>query len=115
MVLRFLGFICVAGLISSCGSDNNTGPMTGDQSPMNQQVDGRTSYVVNCSSCHGVDGRLGASQAADLSKSVLNDAEIMKMINEGNDKGMMPYKEILSLEEREAIVDFVKKLKRKSD
>ncbi len=89
--------------------------MTGDQSPMNQKVDGRTSYVVNCSSCHGVDGKLGASQAADLSKSVLSDAEIMKMINEGNDKGMMPYEEILSLEEREAIVDFVKRLRRKGN
>lgn len=100
-------------LLAACGSGSKPEAMSdeeGDEAP--QQIDARTVFVVNCSSCHGVDGKLGASQAADLSKSTFSDEAIMKMINEGNDKGMMPYQDILSLDERKALVNYVKTLRK---
>jgi mono/diheme cytochrome c family protein len=112
MVLRFLFGLSLAALIVSCDSGSKTESVSSEESLNSQKPDARTIYVVNCSSCHGEDGTLGASQAADLSKSKLNDAEILKMINKGNDKGMMPYEEILSLQERKAIVEFVKSLRK---
>ncbi len=45
-------------------------------------------FQDHCASCHGMDGKLGASGAKDLSKSRLNDDRIRKMIEKG--KGNMP-------------------------
>ncbi len=112
MVLRLLLGLSIIGLVASCNSGSKTESVSSKESLNSQKPDARTIYVVNCSSCHGEDGKLGASQAADLSKSKLSDAEILKMINKGNDKGMMPYEEILSLDERKAIVEFVKSLRK---
>lgn len=112
MVLRLILGFSIVLLAASCGQGTKTETVSTEESVNSTQPDARTIYVVNCSSCHGEDGKLGASQAADLSKSTLSDAEILEMINKGNDKGMMPYEDILTLEERKSIVEFVKSLRK---
>jgi mono/diheme cytochrome c family protein len=70
-------------------------------------------YLRNCESCHGLDGKKGVSGAADLSVSTLSDEEVLSVILNGNQKGMMPYKDIITVEaERNSLVDFVKSLRK---
>jgi mono/diheme cytochrome c family protein len=71
----------------------------------------RSIYLLNCASCHGEDGKLGASGAKDLSKSSATDAFILQTISEGNDKGMMPYNQILEKRQILGLVKFVQTLR----
>lgn len=53
------------------------------------------------------------SGAADLSTSKFTDEQIREVILNGNDKGMMPYKDIITNEvERNALVEYVKTLRK---
>lgn len=74
--------------------------------------DARAVYTLNCASCHGPDGTLKASNAKDLSISTLDEKAIEKMIRKGNDKGMMPYEEMLSTPEIKGLVKFVQNLRK---
>ncbi len=76
-------------------------------------VDAKSLYVIHCESCHGLDGKKGTSGAADLSISTLEDKQILSVIENGNNKGMMPYKELITKkEERLSLVDYVKTLRK---
>lgn len=112
MVLKLIGITLCTLLLVSCGGEEKNKTLNLSENPEPEKVDARTVYAINCSSCHGPDGKLGASQAADLSVSKMSDAEILKMINEGNDKGMMPYKDMLTVDERKSLVTFVKTLRK---
>ncbi|WP_186280131.1 c-type cytochrome [Fluviicola chungangensis] len=74
--------------------------------------DARAVYTLNCASCHGPDGTLKASNAKDLSISTLDEKAIEKMIRKGNDKGMMPYEDMLSTPEIKGLVKFVQNLRK---
>lgn len=50
-------------------------------------ADGKILYEANCKLCHGEDGKLGATGAADLSKSVMDIPTIKQTIQHG--KGNM--------------------------
>lgn len=112
MVLKVLVLSTASLVLLSCGNEQPSKTVKWDETETNEVPDPRATYLINCSSCHGEDGKLGASQAADLSKSTLSDKEILKMINEGNEKGMMPYKDLISEEERKALVPYVKSLRK---
>lgn len=74
---------------------------------------GKDLYLVHCEACHGLTGNKGVSGAADLSTSTLSDSKIQNTIMYGNNKGMMPYKDIISSsKELDSIVQFVKKLRK---
>ncbi len=49
--------------------------------------DGATMYEANCKLCHGIDGKKGASGAADISKTMMDVAAIKETILKG--KGSM--------------------------
>ena len=74
--------------------------------------DANAVYMLNCASCHGPDGTLKASNAKDLSISTLDEKGIENMIRKGNDKGMMPYEEMLSTPEIKGLVKFVQNLRK---
>lgn len=110
------GLVLIATLVllASCGG--NPASETVD-SPIEEehfsQEDAKNLYILHCESCHGIDGTKKFADAADLSKSMLTDTQIRQMIMNGNDKGMMPYKDIItSEEERRALVEFVKSLRK---
>jgi mono/diheme cytochrome c family protein len=76
------------------------------------KVEGKKLYFRNCTTCHGAKGDQGYSGAKDLTISTLSDAEVLNIISNGKN-GMMPYKSILKTEEeREAVKDFVKTLRK---
>ena len=83
-----------------------------EEEPFSRE-DAKNLYILHCESCHGIDGTKKFADAADLSKSTLTDTQIRQMILDGNDKGMMPYKDIItSEEERAALIEFVKSLRK---
>lgn len=59
-------------------------------------VEPKNLFILHCESCHGLEGNKGLSGAADLQKSKLTLSEIETVIKNGNDKGMMPYKDIIT-------------------
>ncbi|MDR0803183.1 cytochrome c [Fluviicola sp.] len=113
MVLRavFFGFLCSL-FLSSC-EENKTEEITKPVSdePVSLE-DARAVYTLNCASCHGPDGTLKVSNAADLSASTIDEKTIEKNIRKGNDKGMMPYEEMLTTPEIKGLVKFVQTLRK---
>lgn len=106
--------IPVVALFLACasGTAETTVAEAKNQEPMTTE-DARNVYTLHCVSCHGVDGKLGNSGAADLSKSIMTEAGIKRTITKGNNKGMMPYGEILSQREIAGLAKFVKTLRKK--
>ncbi|MNU80396.1 hypothetical protein D3C71_700270 [compost metagenome] len=99
-------------LLAGCGetpAEETTKPVSNEPIPME---DARAVYTLNCASCHGPDGTLKASNAADLSISEMDEKKIEHTIRKGNDKGMMPYEEMLSTPEIKGLVKFVQNLRK---
>lgn len=109
MVLKTIFFIAFFG-IYSCSTEPR---IRSDKSLPISKIDGETLFLNNCASCHGVDGKLGMSGAKNLTKIILSDKQITKVITYG--KGTMPaFKELIpSAEEIEAVVQHVRTLKTK--
>lgn len=113
MVLR-IALTGIAGclLLAGCGEtpvEETTKPVSNE--PISME-DARVVYTLNCASCHGPDGTLKASNAADLSISKMDEKTIEHTIRKGNDKGMMPYEEMLSTPEIKGLVKFVQNLRK---
>ncbi len=67
-------------------------------------------YQSRCAICHGFDGKQRYAGAKDISITAMNKAEIIDRISEG--KGSMPpQKDMLTIEQIDAIADFVLSLK----
>jgi cytochrome c6 len=72
---------------------------------------GLTIFSERCTSCHGMDGKLGFGGAKDLTASKKSLAEIIHQVTEG--KGAMaPYKNILTLDEIHAVAEYAKSLQK---
>jgi mono/diheme cytochrome c family protein len=113
MVLKNTFVATIALMMTACSSPQTPKAESVSEDanePMGTE-DARTVYTLNCASCHGQDGKLGASGAADLSKSTKTEPEIKRIILKGNDKGMMPYEQVLSAREIEGLVQFVQTLR----
>lgn len=88
---------------STIDSDSN------ESTPANPQA----LYAIHCDACHGEDGKKGISGAADLSISKLSDNEIKSTILNGNEKGMMPFRDMINdPKDINALVQFVKTLRK---
>lgn len=115
MVLRKLTLLLLPAIVMSCGSGSSE-PVRSENPIDNSEPVGleeaKDLFVLQCASCHGMDGKLGSSGAADLSVSKMDDAAILKTIMDGNDKGMMPYRDLLTPGEADGLVVFVKTLRK---
>lgn len=111
MVLRFLFFsIVVLHLVTSCTSPSTESNKEESLPP--KELNAKALYTLHCEACHGADGTKGISGAANLKISKLTDVQIKATIENGNEKGMMPFKDILqSNAEVDALVTFVKSLR----
>ena len=109
MVLRIYFFsIILIGLISCSNNESKVDVLP----PETPQEKGASLFLIHCASCHGEDGKLGASGAKDLTSSKLSDKEITNIINNG--KNAMPPMNVL-LENKENIdlvIKHVKSLKK---
>ena len=109
MVLKISALLSVFLVAVSCSSDSDETTVMNETKPLTQ-IEAHSVYMINCASCHGEDGKLGASGAANLVASKMTEAQIKTTILKGNNKGMMPYEEILTTREIEGLVGIVKSL-----
>ena len=81
------------------------------ETPAQDNKKGRLIFKQYCVICHGADGKLGVSNAKDLSVSVLSLEERIEQITNG--KGLMtPYKDILSADQIEAVALYLEELRK---
>lgn len=72
---------------------------------------GEELFNTNCTLCHGRNGDLGMGGAKDLTASLLTREQMIAMVTNG--KGaMMPYKNVLTPKQIEAVVDHARKLRK---
>jgi mono/diheme cytochrome c family protein len=107
MVLKFIPFIVLVFGFAACKSEPKTCVDCEDLA-----LSGKELYYNQCSSCHGMDGKLGNSGAKDLSKSKLTDDEITYILNEG--QGAMPAQiQLIGKQaEMDSVIEFVKQLRK---
>lgn len=95
----------LASLSCGQGSPSTTGAMEAAPSK------GEELFNANCALCHGRKGDLGMNGAKDLTVTRLTRAEMITMVSNG--KGaMMPYKNVLTPKQIEAVVDHVRTLRK---
>ena len=83
MDVRLIGLLILVGLFSCSES---TDKLKDEEEP--KHLSGVKFYDQRCTVCHGPDGKLGVSDAKDLSISTLAENQIEDIINHG--KGAMP-------------------------
>ena len=83
MDVRFLPLLLLFGFSGCSDSVEKT-----DGGETRKHINGAKFYEQRCAICHGDDGKLGVSEAKDLSKSKLTNLQIEDVINKG--KGAMP-------------------------
>jgi mono/diheme cytochrome c family protein len=111
MVLtRFLLFLFVLCL-GSCGTGNASKNEEALPSETPSEK-GASLYTVNCASCHGEDGKLGASGAKDLTLSKLSDIQIKTILKKGKN-AMPPMADILENNENiDVVIQHIKSLRK---
>lgn len=82
---RYCSLVLTIGLFffASCDDSTNADEAVGEV------MSGEKIYLQNCVSCHGKEGNLGVSDAADLSKSTLTLEEKITIISSGSSNGVM--------------------------
>lgn len=85
-----------------------------------QTVDGKEIYEKYCAMCHGVSGKGDGLVAEALSDKPIDltlpatqkksDGKLVKVIRDGTDKGMFPWKNKLKDEEIKTVVKYLREL-----
>ncbi len=73
---------------------------------LKNQPPGKEVYTKSCRLCHGTDGGLGLSGAANLKMSALSVDEIKTVVENGR-KGMPAWKAQLSAEQIQQVSEYV--------
>ncbi len=108
-----LCFLILQLLFSGCGSDNtivNNPGISKNSNPRQSEISGAAIYKKNCRLCHGADGELGLSGAANLAISSIDRKEAIEVISNGR-MGMTPYKDILSKAEIAEVSKYIMTLR----
>lgn len=109
MVLRiYFFFTFLIGLVS-CSNNQSQNHVLPPETP---EEKGTSLFIMHCASCHGEDGKLGASGAKDLTMSKMSDQEIEKILVNGKN-AMPPMKVILENKENlNLVINHVKSLRK---
>lgn len=115
---RFLKFVLIGSFFAICFSCSSSSekPASGDaparielpsgeDNPLGKQV-----YVAKCKLCHGVNGQMGGSGAANLAISLLTQEEAEEVITNGR-RLMRAFSQELSEEEIEAVARYIQAFK----
>lgn len=105
MVLRIYFIFGLLFGLASCSNNQSQNDVLPPETP---EEKGASLFIMHCASCHGEDGKLGASGAKDLTMSKLSDKEIENIIVNG--KNAMPPMSVL-LENKENIDLVIKHVK----
>ena len=112
-VFTLLIFVYMFGISETKSIDmKKNGATVIAPAPQGTSVDGKTIFESNCVVCHGADGVLGMSGAANLQTSKLPDEEVLNVITNGKNGTMAAYKDKLSAEQIKAVADYVKTLRK---
>lgn len=106
----FTGILALYTLLSLSACQNDAPAKQGNDSAYKTTANGQKIYLQYCKLCHGVNGSLALNGAANLQESALSKDETVRIIAEGRNT-MQPYKEILSEHERNAVAEYVMKLR----
>ena len=105
MVLRVISIIFLITILISCSEGQ---PLSNSEAEITL---GEELYNNNCAVCHGLDGKLGAGGASDLTVSKLTKGETKDVVEKGRG-GMPPQNHIFSnRNEIDEVVDFVMTMK----
>lgn len=104
---KLLIFFLLSAIFFAC-STNEQKPLPAKKET-SVSVSGKDIYTKYCKLCHGADGKLGISNAADLSISILTPAEKIQVITNGR-KGMTPFKNQLTAEQIQSVAAYVETL-----
>ncbi|MBK8340236.1 MAG: cytochrome c [Flavobacteriales bacterium] len=104
--MRTAPLFAILGLLACSSTPDGTASTSASSGPL----DGAKLFQMQCTLCHGRDGKLGLSGAKDLTVSALTREQMLLLVSNG--KGaMMPYKSVMRPEEIEAVVDHVRSLR----
>ncbi|MBI1194064.1 MAG: hypothetical protein GC205_12975 [Bacteroidetes bacterium] len=100
---------------SSCGPGNQSSAPTLPKRPLElpdpgENVLGLQVYKTHCKLCHGLDGQMGGSGAANLAMSLLTEEEAHTVVAKGRNL-MAAYENKLSPEELNAVVQYIQLFK----
>lgn len=105
--MREISIVVVTAWVLICTSCGNPDQASTAGSPSAAPMEpGAVIYKQYCSACHGPDGKLGFSDAADLSASTLSMEERIAVITHGR-KAMIAYEDILSKQEIELVAEYI--------
>lgn len=111
-IISFFLFVYAYGVseTKSITFQKKQNQITEDFTFESKDAQGKVIYEKLCQNCHGSDGTLGLSGAANLKASKLTNEEIQGIIKNGK-KTMMSYKNILKDQEIAAVSSYVNSLK----
>lgn len=111
MDVRITYFLFIIFVTFSCNS-KSTEKKVEETENVNSKNVGKEIYSNYCISCHGTDGKLGVSDAKNLSESNLTDSMRLDIITNGKN-AMPPMKDLIhSKEELLAVSEYIKSLKK---
>jgi len=114
-MLRYLWIPCLfCGLLLACGGGENPNfaKKGAAADALAAGPNGKKIFKTHCVACHGIKGDMGVNGAANLNVSELPLAERIQTVTHGRmEKGMTPYKGILSPEEIKAVAEYTLTLK----
>ena len=99
----FLMLVTAYGLAESARSK----PYRIEHAPAGEVAAGEFIFKHNCTYCHGVDGKKGYREAADLSLSIKDASMAAGIIRNGKNKKMPAFGGLLSDEEINAVTKYV--------
>ncbi len=98
----FVAIVLLAATLVSCSEESS-------EATPERPIDGEQLFLMRCTLCHGEDGMLGLSGAKDLTVSAMSREEKIVIVKNGKGN-MIPYKDLMTPEEIEAVVDYVESL-----
>ena len=104
LTISALFLLCVLLCTTACKLEKKDNPPV--------KPNGKALYLDRCTSCHGMNGKMGFGGAKDITKTLKSLDEIIHQVTNG--KGAMaPYKNILTPEEIFAVSEYALSLSKK--
>ncbi len=110
---KLIILVATVAIIFACGNDTSksTTSTTSSAKKAIASVDGKAVYQKNCIACHGVNGDMGVSGAANLAESKLTLAERITVLKNGREgTAMVSYSSLLDEDEMKAVAEYTLKL-----
>ncbi|PCH70002.1 MAG: hypothetical protein COC01_00125 [Bacteroidetes bacterium] len=105
-LISLMMFIYIYGMSET----KNTSFTKNEANPTETQLtDGKAIYMNYCQNCHGKDGTLGLSGAADLQETEMHLEQMKEIISNGKN-AMIAYNNILTPEQIQKLAEYVQTL-----